>query len=348
MHDFADKLIAWQRVHGRHDLPWQGSREPYRVWLSEIMLQQTQVATVIPYYQRFVARFPDLESLATASQDEVLVYWSGLGYYSRARNLHAAAQRVMSHFNGIFPAHIGDIVSLPGIGRSTAAAIAAFCFGARVAILDGNVKRVLTRQFGIVGYPAEKIIETRLWVLAESLLPVSNVDTYIQALMDMGATCCTRSRPNCEVCPVASTCIALATQQVSTLPTPKPRKAMPHKTARFIILHHAGRIWLQQRPPVGIWGGLWSFPELAMETDVLTTCRDEWQLQIAAMHELPSFRHVFTHFSLMITPQWIDIVSLPLIIQESTGRWLSVEDALQAAIPAPVRSILVKIINIKG
>ncbi len=348
MSDFADKLIGWQRLHGRHDLPWQGSREPYRVWLSEIMLQQTQVATVIPYYQRFVARFPDLASLAAASQDEVLVHWSGLGYYSRARNLHAAAQQVMNDFNGAFPTQIADIVSLPGIGRSTAAAIAAFCFGTRAAILDGNVKRVLTRQFGIAGYTGDKLIETKLWALAESLLPSGNVDHYTQSLMDMGATLCTRGRPRCAACPVASSCVALATQQVATLPTPKPKKAIPHKTTRFVILHHAGRIWLQQRPPTGIWGGLWSFPELDMSTDVLTTCRDEWQLQTTAVHELPAFKHVFTHFSLMITPHWVDVVSLPLTIQESTGRWLSAADALQAAIPAPVRSVLAQISHLNA
>ncbi|NOT18527.1 MAG: A/G-specific adenine glycosylase [Sulfuriferula sp.] len=343
MTSFAHQLINWQQQHGRHDLPWQGSREPYRVWLSEIMLQQTQVATVIPYYQRFVASFPDLASLAAATQDEVLAHWSGLGYYSRARNLHAAAQKIQTDFGGEFPQAINDIVSLPGIGRSTAAAIAAFCFGARAAILDGNVKRVLTRQFGIAGYTGEKQIETKLWALAESLLPNQQVDNYTQALMDMGATLCTRSRPRCEVCPVAASCAALATQQVATLPTPKPKKAIPHKTTRIVILHHAGRIWLQQRPPTGIWGGLWSFPELAMDADVLATCRDDWQLQIASAYELPAFKHVFTHFSLMITPHWVDVVRLPLTIQDNAGRWLSIVDALQAAIPAPVRQVLVEL-----
>lgn len=340
MNNFAQHLINWQRRAGRHDLPWQGSRDPYRVWLSEIMLQQTQVLTVIPYYQRFVARFGDIASVATAELDEVLSYWSGLGYYSRARNLHAAAQRVMADFGGEFPIVIADIMSLPGIGRSTAAAIAAFCFGTRAAILDGNVKRVLTRQFGVAGYPGEKSVETRLWALAESLLPPGEVDIYTQALMDMGATLCSRSRPRCAACPVADSCVALATQQVANLPTPKPRKSVPHKNTRFIILHHAGRVWLQLRPPSGIWGGLWSFPELAMDDDVLAVCRDTWRLQVAATREQPAFRHVFTHFSLMITPQLVEVVSLPLTVNEISGYWVKPDEALAVGIPTPVRKIL--------
>ena len=340
MSDFALRLMGWQQQHGRHDLPWQGSRDPYRVWLSEIMLQQTQVVTVIPYYQRFVARFPDVANLAAAELDEVLAHWSGLGYYSRARNLHAAARRVVADFGGVFPRQLDAIVSLPGIGRSTAAAIAAFCFDTRAAILDGNVKRVLTRHFGITGYPGEKAIETQLWALAESLLPLSDVDTYIQAQMDMGATLCSRSRPRCTACPVADSCVALATQQVASLPTPKPKKLVPHKTTRFIILHHAGRVWLQQRPPSGIWGGLWSFPELSLETDALAVCRDDWQLQVAATWELPDFRHVFTHFSLQITPQLVEVVSLPLAVNEAGGCWMQPDVALEVGIPAPVRKVL--------
>ncbi|WP_124949578.1 A/G-specific adenine glycosylase [Sulfuriferula thiophila] len=343
MSDFAVRLIDWQRRAGRHDLPWQGSRDPYRVWLSEIMLQQTQVLTVIPYYQRFVERFADVASLAAAEQDEVLAYWSGLGYYSRARNLHAAARRVMADFDGVFPVQIEQIVSLPGIGRSTAAAIAAFCFDTRAAILDGNVKRVLTRQFGIAGYPGEKAIETRLWALAEALLPASGVAVYTQALMDMGATLCGRSRPRCEACPVAESCVALATQQVASLPTPKPKKSVPHKTVRFVILQHAGRVWLEQRPSSGIWGGLWSFPELAMEEDALAVCCDNWRLQVGAMRQLPDFRHVFSHFSLQITPQLVEVLSLPLAVNETGGCWVQPEVALGMGIPAPVRKVLAAI-----
>ena len=340
MSDFALRLIDWQRQYGRHDLPWQGSREPYRVWLSEIMLQQTQVVTVIPYYLRFVARFADLPSLARADLDEVLSYWSGLGYYSRARNLHAAAQRVMLDFNGQFPTELADIVSLPGIGRSTAAAIVVFCFGARAAILDGNVKRVLTRQFGVIGFPGQPSVAASLWQLAEALLPVTENSIYTQALMDLGATRCKRSRPNCGQCPVAASCVALATRQIAILPTPKAKKTIPQKTTCFVILHHAGRVWLKQRPLTGIWGGLWSFPELNVSDDVLGMCRDDWQLSVRAVRTGPSFRHVFTHFGLTITPYWVEVTELPLLVAESGGWWVKPDEALTAGIPAPVRKLL--------
>ena len=340
MSDFATRLIDWQRLGGRHELPWQGSCDPYRVWLSEIMLQQTQVVTVVPYYQRFVARFVDLPSLAAAGLDEVLRHWSGLGYYSRARNLHAAARQVMHDFNGVFPTRLEDIVSLPGIGRSTAAAIAAFCFGTRAAILDGNVKRVLTRQFGVAGFPGQPAVAAGLWTLAESLLPHAGINVYTQALMDMGATLCMRSRPRCNQCPVADSCVALATGQVALLPTPKPKKISPQKTTRFVILHHAGRVWLQQRPPTGIWGGLWSFPELAAHDDVLAVCRDNWHLNVLTVRTSSSFKHVFTHFGLTITPQWVEVAELPLKVAEFSGWWAQPHEALAAAIPTPVRKVL--------
>lgn len=343
MNDFAYSLIAWQRHAGRHDLPWQASRDPYRVWLSEIMLQQTQVTTVVPYYLRFIAQFGDVASLAAAELDDVLACWSGLGYYSRARNLHRAAQCIMADLGGVFPTQLDAIMSLPGIGRSTAAAIAVFCFDTRAAILDGNVKRVLARQFGVVGYPGEKVIESRLWAMAESLLPPIQVDVYTQALMDMGATLCTRGRPLCAVCPVAKTCVALAMQQVECLPTPKPKKTMPHKTTRFIILHHAGLVWLMKRPPTGIWGGMWSFPELAHDADVMTVCGGDWGLQVTACQSLPGFRHVFTHFSLMILPELVSVVGLPHQVKQENGRWLSLTEALKLGIPTPIRSILLSL-----
>ncbi len=334
--------MVWQRQHGRHGLPWQGTRDPYRVWLSEIMLQQTQVATVIPYFERFVARFADLPGLAAADLDEVLSYWSGLGYYSRARNLHAAAQRIIQDCGGVFPARPEQLAVLPGIGRSTAAAIAAFCFGARAAILDGNVKRVLARHFGVEGFPGERATEMRLWALAESLLPLAQVDIYTQSLMDMGALLCTRSKPRCADCPVAGSCVALATQRVALLPTARPgaKKIRLHKTAQFVILHHAGRIWLEQRPPTGIWGGLWSFPELPVHDDVLSVCRDSWGLNVLAVRACPSFRHVFTHFGLTITPCWVEVAELPLRVAEQDGWWARPDEALAAAIPVPVRKVL--------
>ena len=342
MSDFALSIIAWQHKNGRHDLPWQADRDPYRVWLSEIMLQQTQVGTVIPYFERFVARFPDLPSLANADREEVLAHWSGLGYYSRARNLHAAARKIMLDFDGVFPAHLSGIAGLPGIGRSTASAIAAFCFGARAAILDGNVKRVLARHFGVHGYPGLRATETRLWELAESMLPDTEIDVYTQAMMDLGALLCTRTRPCCGDCPVAGSCVALATGQVAQLPTarPKPLAGKPQKTLQFVILHHAGRVWLKQRPALGIWGGLWSFPELPAADDTLAICRDAWCLDVIEVRDSPSFKHVFSHFGLTILPRWVEIAELPLTVAEQGGWWAAPEEALTAAIPVPVRKIL--------
>ncbi len=344
MSDFALCIIAWQRLYGRHGLPWQGSRDPYRVWLSEIMLQQTQVTTVIPYFERFIARFPDVQSLAAAEQDEVLAHWSGLGYYSRARNLHAAAQRVMRDFGGEFPSQLAEIMDLPGIGRSTAGAIAAFCFGERAAILDGNVKRVLVRYFGVCEYPGLRATEMRLWELAESMLPDTEIDVYTQAMMDMGAMLCTRTRPHCDKCPVAETCVAQITGQVALLPAARPgsRSGKPQKTAQFVILHHAGRVWLEQRPDTGIWGGLWSFPELRDTDDTLAVCRDTWRLDVIEVRDRPSFRHVFSHFGLTILPRWVEIAQLPLTVAEQGGWWAAPEEALAAAIPVPVRKILMQ------
>ena len=344
MSDFALRIMDWQRQNGRRDLPWQLDRDPYRVWLSEIMLQQTQVATVIPYFTRFISRFADLPSLAAANSDDVLACWSGLGYYSRARNLQAAAQRVVRDFGGVFPSRPEDMICLPGIGRSTAAAIAAFCFGARAAIMDGNVKRLLARHFGVHGFTGTRATELRLWTLAESLLPSAGCDVYTQAQMDMGALLCTRSRPQCNRCPVADSCVALATQQVASLPTPKPKsaQALPHKTAQFVILHHAGRIWLEQRPPQGIWGGLWSFPELSALADTASVCRDTWRLNVVGIRIEPGFRHQFTHFALTIVPCWVEIAELPLTIAGQGGWWAQPEAALKAAIPAPVRKILMQ------
>ena len=344
MSDFALRIIAWQHKNGRHDLPWQANRDPYRVWLSEIMLQQTQVVTVIPYFERFTARFPDLRSLAEANQDDVLAHWSGLGYYSRARNLHAAAQRVMRDFGGVFPSQLPDIMDLSGIGRSTAAAIAAFCFGTRAAILDGNVKRVLARHFGVHGFPALRATETRLWELAESMLPDTEIDVYTQAMMDMGALVCTRTRPRCGDCPVARSCVASATGQIELLPAAKVKSRLnkPQKIAQFVILHHAGRIWLEQRPVVGIWGGLWSFPELPATDDALAVCRDAWRLNVIEVRDSPSFKHVFSHFGLTILPRWVEIAELPLTVAEQGGWWAQPEEALMAAIPVPVRKILMQ------
>lgn len=340
MPDFAQQLIRWQTVHGRHTLPWQNTRDPYRIWLSEIMLQQTQVGTVIAYYQAFLMRFPDIASLASASQDDVLAMWSGLGYYSRARNLHAAAQQVMMHHNGKFPEQIDDIFALSGIGRSTAAAIAAFAFGAHAAILDGNVKRVLARHFGISGYPGEKKTETALWLLAESLLPAQRVDTYTQALMDFGATLCTRSKPVCQQCPIQTDCSAFASNRVHLLPMPRPKKTLPQKSVRMLILHRDGKVMLEKRADNGIWGGLWSLPELALQHDIEQHCLATFGLTVTTSGRLPLLRHSFTHFHLHIAPEILHVSADASQTTPAQHNWFTPAAALAAGIPTPVRKLL--------
>ncbi len=334
----AERLIVWQRQHGRHDLPWQVS-DPYYVWLSEVMLQQTQVATVIPYFLRFIERFPDVASLAAAAQDDVLAAWSGLGYYSRARNLHRAAQKVMADFGGSFPASPADLVQLPGVGRSTAAAISAFSFGARAAILDGNVKRVLTRWAGISGWTGEKAVENQLWQLAESLLPPSNVDAYTQGLMDLGSLVCTRSKPKCGACPLATDCVARATDRQSVLPTPKPRKALPERHTVLLLIRHADRILLERRPPVGIWGGLWSLPEAPDTLSAAEVCQHRFGFCVDFSPAEADFFHVFTHFRLTITPL-SGQVQQAHTLADAQANWFSFAEAQALGLPAPVRRLL--------
>ncbi|MDP2783376.1 MAG: A/G-specific adenine glycosylase [Sulfurimicrobium sp.] len=340
MSGFAAALIRWQKAHGRHGLPWQGGRDPYAVWLSEIMLQQTQVSSVIPYYQRFLASFPDIATLAAASQDEVLAHWSGLGYYSRARNLHQAARQVMERHGGVFPAEFEQILALPGIGRSTAAAISAFAFGMRRAILDGNVKRVLARYFAVAGYPGEKSIEALLWLRAEELLPHVGIETYTQALMDLGATVCTRGKPACDSCPVNADCQARQQGLQAVLPYTRPRKALPERETTMLLLLREGEIFLEKRPPAGIWGGMWSFPEIAREEDPQQACLASFGFETETLKPLPHVQHTFTHFRLHILPQPLTVSALQLRACLAGGMWLSVDDALGAAIPAPVRQLL--------
>lgn len=338
--DFSNRLIAWQKQHGRHDLPWQNTRDPYAVWVSEIMLQQTQVSAVIPYYARFMARFPDIASLAAADEDAVLQLWSGLGYYSRARNLHAAAQRIQSGHGGVFPQDPAAIEALPGIGRSTAAAIAAFCFGARTAILDGNVKRVLARCFGVDGWPGVPAVEKRLWSLAESLLPEKDVDTYTQGLMDLGATLCTRSKPDCGTCPMQALCVARRDDRVKQLPAPKPHKASPLRETAMLLLMRNGEILLEKRPASGIWGGLWSLPEMDPAGDPLQEAERRFGLRCEVLPALPALMHAFTHFRLKILPRPLRVTGV--IRQDGTpGRlWLGLDEAAGAALPTPVRKLL--------
>jgi A/G-specific adenine glycosylase len=340
---FAAAIVAWQRDAGRNDLPWQGTRDAYRVWLAEIMLQQTQVATVIPYYERFLARFPDVATLAAADVDEVMRLWSGLGYYSRARNLHRAAQVVVAEHGGAFPRTPDAIATLPGIGRSTAAAIAAFAFGARAAILDGNVKRVLARHFAVAGYPGERAIEQSLWALAESLLPAhASIERYTQGLMDLGATLCRLRAPDCARCPVRASCRAFALARVADYPAPRPRKTLPHRTTRMLVLRDGDDVLLERRPPSGIWGGLWCFPELAADADgsVEQHALERFGVTIARTEPLAIVRHGFTHFSLDITPLVLT-VARRAPRAEAPGRvWLALDAAAGAALPVPAKRIL--------
>ena len=328
--EFAQALIRWQKSAGRHDLPWQqkGRADPYRVWLSEIMLQQTQVATVIPYYRRFLARFPDLAGLAAAPAEDVMALWSGLGYYARARNLQHAAQEIVAVHGGRFPRRLEDIEALSGIGRSTAAAIAVFAFGARAAILDGNVKRVLARAFGIAGFPGDKAVEARLWALAESLLPERDLAAYTQGLMDLGATLCTRSKPRCGDCPLAARCVARREDRIGELPTPRARRAVPQRSVRVLVLLQRGRVLLERRPPRGIWGGLLSLPELP---------DGKLPGRYAAAVPLPVVRHAFTHFRLDIAPLALKVSRRDTAPE---GIWLSLKRLDEAPLPAPIRKIL--------
>ncbi|HUX90294.1 MAG TPA: A/G-specific adenine glycosylase [Gallionellaceae bacterium] len=342
MSDFSVRVIQWQRKHGRHGLPWQG-QDAYRVWLSEIMLQQTQVATVIPYYQRFVASFPDVASLAAATEDEVLAHWSGLGYYARGRNLHRAAKIINENHHGEFPREFALILELPGIGRSTAAAICALAFHERRAILDGNVKRVLARYCGISGSPAEKAVEALLWQQAEALLPQHEVATYIQAQMDMGATLCTRSKPKCSLCPVQTDCVALQSNRVAELPTPRTRKAVPERNTTFLLFMHGNDILLDKRAPQGIWGGLWCTPQIEDGQGVVADYVQRNGLEVCERVDLEEFTHTFTHFKLHITPVLLRVAQKPIQVQEAGSVWMDVEEALQAGIPTPVRSLLQKL-----
>lgn len=343
MTDFANRLIAWQKKYGRHDLPWQNTTDPYAIWVSEIMLQQTQVSAVIGYYQRFMARFPTIKALANATQDEVLQHWSGLGYYSRARNLHHAAQTIMDEHGGQFPQHFETIQMLSGIGRSTAAAIASFAFNQVQTILDGNVKRVLARHFAVSGWPGNQKIEKQLWSLAESLLPEKDMVAYTQGLMDLGATLCSRSKPQCSACPLNSSCEAYKQNIVAKLPTPKPKKPIPEKQTTMLIFMQGGEVLLEKRPATGIWGGLWSFPETESVEHLLTHSHNTFGFDVQLEKPLPTLSHTFTHFKLHIHPQPIQVLKQPVKARESGLLWLNIEDAIGAAIPTPVRKILLSL-----
>ena len=339
MSEFATTLIAWQKVNGRHDLPWQNTIDAYTIWVSEIMLQQSQVSTVIGFYGKFMQRFPDIGTLANATQEEVLEYWSGLGYYSRARNLHNAAGIIMDTHNGIFPSDVADMKSLPGIGRSTAAAIASFAFNQVETILDGNVKRVLARHFLVEGWTSSPKVEKSLWTIAESLLPKQDMVAYTQGLMDLGSTICTRSKPQCGECPLKTSCQAHAENRTKELPTPKPKKVIPQKQTTMLLIFNGNEVMLEKRPQRGIWAGLWSFPEISMHEIASEVALKRFCFVVEVEEPLAIIQHVFTHFKLEILPQPLQ-VTLQIQTNLPNTIWLPIDDAISAAIPAPVRRIL--------
>lgn len=343
--DFASRLLAWFDVHGRHDLPWQSPRSAYRVWLSEVMLQQTQVATVIPYFERFLARFPDFTALAAADIDEVLALWAGLGYYARARNLHAAAKQVASRHRGEMPNDLEAVQALPGVGRSTAAAILAQAYGARHAILDGNVKRVLARHAAVPGWPGEPKVAARLWAVSERLLPQTRLADYTQAIMDLGATLCTARAPACERCPVADDCVARRDERVAEFPASKPAKARPFRQAQLLVIENAdGDLLIERRPPSGIWGGLWSLPVLDSGIEPAAAVRDRYGLAVRKLGGLQPFRHAFTHFELELTPQRLRLVTDggAAVREQPDHRWLNMRRDPLPGLPAPVLQFLLR------
>ena len=339
---FSRRLLPWFADHGRKDLPWQHNSAPYRVWVAEIMLQQTQVNTVIPYYLRFTERFPDLGSLAMASVDEVLHLWSGLGYYARGRNLHRAAQIIHERLQGVYPGQIDVLMSLPGIGRSTAGAILALACNRHHAILDGNVKRVLTRFHAIAGWPGKPDIESKLWSLAEQHTPRHHVAHYTQAIMDLGATLCTRANPQCDCCPLAVACSARQTDRVQDFPTPKPRKPLPVKTTTMLmIVNQQGEILLEKRPPAGIWGGLWSLPECPVADEIHEWGRRYLHNDIKVIEHWPVLRHTFSHFYLDITPVHGQLIAAhPAIMDEDHLVWYNPRHSRTRGMAAPVARLI--------
>lgn len=337
---FQQLLLDWFAVHGRKDLPWQQAITPYRVWLSEIMLQQTQVASVIPYFTRFTARFPTLKSLAMAELDDVLPFWAGLGYYARARNLHKTARQIQAN-GGKFPETIDELCELPGIGRSTAGAILSIAYQQSQAILDGNVKRVLARFHAVGGWTGDSKVSARLWELSQYYTPQENTAAYTQAIMDLGATLCTRSQPDCLSCPVASGCQAYATQQTRRFPEPKPRKALPVKHLYFLLLENANQqILLEKRPPTGIWGGLWSLPEFADMQELEEYCLNK-NYQLDNQTYLAKQRHDFSHYRLDYTPVHGRLINpINNVMEANASLWYKIKQVDEIGLPAPIKLLL--------
>jgi A/G-specific adenine glycosylase len=344
MQHFAPTLLAWFDRHGRRDLPWQHPRTPYRVWVSEIMLQQTQVRVVIPYFERFVAALPSLPALAAAPQDTVLALWSGLGYYARARNLHTAAQACVARHDGDLPRDLDALTALPGIGRSTAGAILSQAWGDPAPILDGNVKRVLSRVFAVDGWPGTPAVEKQLWALAERLLPDARLADYTQAQMDFGATLCTRHAPACAICPLQQDCAALAQGRVEELPTPKPGKPLPEREAVVLLLRDGrGRVLLHKRPPAGIWAALWSLPEAEDAAAALSWFDAHVDGEFEAGEALAPIQHAFTHYRLRLQPlAWRGARLRSAARDDAALRWVPRGELDSLGIPAPIHSLLLR------
>ncbi|MEM9243655.1 MAG: A/G-specific adenine glycosylase [Pseudomonadota bacterium] len=344
---FQQTVLAWYDQFGRKHLPWQKNKTAYKVWISEVMLQQTQVGTVIPYFERFMRHFPQVSDLAAADLDEVLHLWTGLGYYSRARNLHRAARMLMTEFAGKFPDNRDALQKLPGIGRSTAAAILSLAFNQPAAILDGNVKRLLSRYCGISDPINDSKTEKQLWTLAEQFVPRQRVADYTQVLMDLGAMICVRRQPLCSACPIATTCVAFQTGQQQQIPYKKPRKKLPTRTTIMLVLQGPQQqILLQKRPMTGIWGGLWSFPEYQNEFDgdIALFCQQHFAVTPMLIEPLTAFRHTFSHFHLQVTPLLIKIDQLPTQIMASeTMLWYDSSNKQTIGLPQPVKRLLEKL-----
>ncbi|MDA3131833.1 adenine DNA glycosylase [Atlantibacter subterranea] len=336
---FSRQVLDWYDKYGRKTLPWQIEKTPYKVWLSEVMLQQTQVATVIPYFNRFMARFPGVTDLANAPLDEVLHLWTGLGYYARARNLHKAAKMVAEQYGGIFPQTFDDVAALPGVGRSTAGAILSLSLGQHFPILDGNVKRVLARCYAVEGWPGKKEVEKKLWSLSEAVTPAKGVERFNQAMMDLGAMVCTRSRPKCEICPLQLGCVAYATQSWARYPGKKPKQVLPEKVGYFLLMQQDNTVRLTQRPPVGLWGGLFCFPQFDSEQSLR-----EWlakrNIKADTLTQLNAFRHTFSHFHLDIVPMWLSVSSQASCVEEESALWYNLAQPPSVGLAAPVERLL--------
>jgi A/G-specific adenine glycosylase len=336
---FAQVVLDWYQRYGRKTLPWQLDKTAYKVWLSEVMLQQTQVATVIPYFERFMARFPNVRALAEAPLDEVLHLWTGLGYYARARNLHKAAQTIVAQHGGEFPTTFEEIHALPGIGRSTAGAVLSLALGQHYPILDGNVKRVLARCYAVEGWPGKKDVENRLWQISEDVTPAQGVSQFNQAMMDLGAMVCTRSKPKCELCPLNLGCIAYAHHSWAKYPGKKPKQTLPEKTAYFLLLQHGERAWLEQRPAVGLWGGLFCFPQFG-EREEMELWLQQRGLKNNRQQQLTAFRHTFSHFHLDIVPIWLEMNDAAAGMDEGAGLWYNLAQPPSVGLAAPVDRLL--------